>query len=363
VSDSNGDYSFRQVEEGNYEIEASAEGFVSQTYGPDTSPEVIFQPIRASTRLTGIDFRLQREAVIRGVVINATGQPIAAGIPIAAVRKEKRSNGSERLFPASETKTNENGEFVLKKLSPGSYLVCVNGPHGYNAAADAGGWYRETWYRNASSENGADQIPLQEGEERRDIRIKVERERRYRVVVWPFGPEGEPQHDSYDIHLLGRSHLSSRQADGSYVIPDVPPGQYKLASTAWSGSRYIGAGDTAFDISHNDVTVHVRVGGLGSVSGIVKWLGTASGSLTDVMIGIGSQEGAAQGRNLSADGHFTFASVLPGRYEFRLLKNPTDAILRTVRCGGTPVTEDSPLQIGDRQKIADCELLLESAHH
>lgn len=355
-----GEYRFQGVKAETYTVRASADGFVWHTYRRDESPEGVFQTIDESTRLRGIDFRLQREAVIRGVVTNVAGQTVGAGIHVAAVRKEKRQDGGDRFFPASEATTESDGKFVLKKLEAGSYFVCVNGPHGYNAARDADGWYRETWYRDKPSENGAIQIPLREGEEHDDVRINVERETRYRVIVWPSGPDGAPGADTYSLWLQGYSHTYSREADGSYVIPDVPPGHYRLASTARSGDQYVGAGDTTFDVSHGDVTVHVRAGGLGKISGIVKWAGMSGPDLTKLMIGIESQEGAGQGSKIGSDGSFGFSRVLPGHYEFRLLKNPGDEVIRSIRCGGATVTNELPLELGDRQNVADCILTVES---
>jgi hypothetical protein len=62
-------------------------------------------------------------------------------------------------------------------------------------------------------------VALKEGEERNDIRITVERERRDRVIVWPFGREGNPKPERYDVTIEGRSHTYTQEANGSYVIP------------------------------------------------------------------------------------------------------------------------------------------------
>jgi hypothetical protein len=77
-----------------------------------------------------------------------------------------------------------------------------------------------------------------------------------------------------------------------------------------------------------------------------------------VMIGIQSHEGAAQGSDVDSAGHFTFGRVLPGGYEFKLLKNPAGILLRSVRCSGAEVTPDTPLRVSDSQKVKDCEALL-----
>jgi hypothetical protein len=360
IADGHGDYQFLQgVEDGTYEIAASAEGFVSQTYRRDATPEGEFQRVGESTRLRGVDFRLKREARIRGVLTHATGEPAGAGISVIAVRKEKQENGPDQLRPSTWAKTDASGRFALTKLPSGTYFVCVNGPNGFGAIPDARGWYRETWYGSSRSAQEAIPVALQGGEERNDVRITVEREKRYRVIVWPFGPEGDPKPDSYDVTIEGRSHPYTQEANGSYVIPGVPVGHYRLIGIAWSDAGYLGEGDMGFEVTDADVTLHLPVGGLGEIQGIVKPDETPGKvpTGTGLRIGIESQEGAAQGRDVNA-GHFLFGRVLPGRYKFKLLKKPPGAVLLGVHCGGAQVTPDSPLRVGDRQKVADCEVLV-----
>jgi hypothetical protein len=74
------------------------------------------------------------------------------------------------------------------------------------------------------------------------------------------------------------------------------------------------------------------------------------------MLGIESQEVAAQGSDVDAVGHFMFGRVLAGGYEFKLTK-PVGVVLRSVRCGGEEVTPDSPLRVGDSQKVTGFEVL------
>jgi hypothetical protein len=357
-TDRDGEYHFQSVRDGVFLIEASAEGFVRQTHRRDDSPEGEFQSFDSSTRLRGVDFQLKREAVIRGLVTDIEGKPAGSDVAVAAVRKEKLHNGSERLVPESQAKTDVSGQFVLRGLPAGSYFVCVNGPDGYNAARNTVGWYRETWYGNVPSKEGAIEVPLTEGQEQGGVRITVEREQRYRVVVWPSGPEGGPKPDRYDLILTKRNHSSIQQADGSYVIPDMPAGHYTLVSTAWSGVQYVGQGETSFDVSNSDVSVQLQLGGLGEIGGSVKVEGIPDAVLSGVIISIESDEGAAKARHVDAGGRFTFDRVLPGKYLFRLLGEPSNIALRSVRCGGAQVTKDSSLRVGDRQIIMDCELVL-----
>jgi hypothetical protein len=359
ITDKNGEYQFVQIVKADaYRIRASAEGFVGQTYSRDGTAEGQLQRIDATTQLRGIDFRLNREAIIRGVLADAEGKSVGVGISVTAVRKEEREKGTVRLRVANSAKTDAGGRFVLTKLESGTYFVCVNGPNGLNSFPDAGGWYRETWYGNVGSAKDAKVLMLKEGEEQNDIRIAVEREQRYRVNVWPSGPEDQANPDRYSVHIEGRSHSSRREPDGSYVIPGIPPGRYRLVSVAWLGSEYQGEGDITFDVTNADVTLHLVVGGLGEIQGAVKSDDPQAKIPSGVMIGIESHEGAAQGSDVDAAGHFTFGRVLPGSYEFKLLKNPAGVVLRSITCRGAVVTPDTPLRIGDREKVKDCEVFL-----
>lgn len=201
-------------------------------------------------------------------------------------------------------------------------------------------------------------VVLAEAEERNDIRITVQREQRYRVIIWPSGPEDQPKPERYAVSIEGRSHSSKGHAGGPYVIPGIPPGHYKLVGIAWAETEYLGEGDMNFDVTDEDVTLHLRVGGLGEIQGDVKQDDTAGSVPAGVMVGIESQEGAAQGSDVDAAGHFRFGRVLPVGYEFKFLKKPAGLVLRSVRCDGAEVTPDSPLRVGDRQKVTDCEVLI-----
>ncbi len=350
TTNSNGEYRFPEVREGSYLIEASRDGFVSLPYKRNV-PEGVFQRFDSSTRLAGVDFRLNHEAVISGTVTNSEGQPVAA-VSVAVVPREP--NGSVHSLPLRGVKTDSGGHFVFKGLPASAYFVCVNGPHGFNAFPSAGVWYRERWFRNAYSSEAAVPITVTEGEEHGGVLMTVEREKRFNVIVWPSGPDGTAKPDRYDVMLEHRNHSSTRQPDGSYLIPAIPAGHYTLVSTAWSGTQYVGQGESSFDVNDQDVNVHLQVGGLGQIEGQVKSAGAAVAASS--MIRINSDE-AGQSVPIDAQGHFVFPRVLPARYKFKLFPSAPGVVLRSATCDGKEVTDQLLLQVGDRQKVS-CELTL-----
>jgi Carboxypeptidase regulatory-like domain len=350
TTDSNGNYRFEKVREGTYSITASADGFVRQDYKRDATPEGSFLRLTSSNLIQGIDFQLKPEAVIRGTVTDGAGKPVA-DLDVTAVPQRTPIH----LVPSASAKTDANGQFVLKGLPADTYLVCANGPSGYGASKN---WYRETWYGGTASSKGAIPIALKERDEQTGVRIAVEREPRYRIVVWPSGPEGEPPPDRYDVIIQHRNHTSMKQADGSYMIADIPAGHYTLVSTAWSGVQYVGQGEEDFAVSDADVILHVHVGSLGEIGGTVLWDGSPRASSERVLFRIESEEGAVQGVRVDALGHFHVSRVLPGKYRFKALSAAPVAVLRSVQCEGKEVSDDLPLQIGDRGKVLDCKVTL-----
>ena len=354
-TDGNGNYRFDQVLNGTYSITASADGFVSQDYSRDATPESAFLRVDSSTSIHGIDFHLAHEAVIRGAVVDEAGEAVA-NLPVTAVGLQGSDKKTGHV--GALAKTDAFGRFVLRGLPAATYLVCANGPAGYGASSMPNPPYRETWYGGGVSSEGAIPITLKEGDERMRVRIAVAPELRHRVVVWPSGPEGGPAPDRYDVTIEHRSHISMKQADGSYVIPDIPPGHYTLVSTAWLRVQYLGQGEESFDVSDSDVTVNVHLGGLGEIAGTVKWDDAHGASSEKALFEIESEEGAAQGVRVNTQGQFDLTNVLPGKYRFEPFPVGPVAVPRKVHCRGKEVNDNSPLQIGDREKVLDCKVML-----
>ncbi len=259
-TDHNGYYYFQELKPSSYSIGAGADGFVGAEYRRDASLLGGELNLDTSTRFRGIDLRLRREAVIRGSVIDIQGKPVGSGVFVAAVGRDMRAAGSKGLSPISNDYTDKSGRFALRKLPSGSYFVCADGPSGYDGSPpDPGGWYKESWYGDKPSAKGALQVTLKEGGKIDGIEIRVAREKRYRVIVWPKGPQDGSTAESYDFDLLQRDAWEVRHTDGSYVIPNIPPGYYTLVIHAVSRGHYIARAERHFDVVDRDVTLRVNV--------------------------------------------------------------------------------------------------------
>lgn len=344
-TDKDGDYRFENVADYCcYDISASAVGFVSQEYkhqGP--------LHIDPSTHLQGIDFRLMHEAVIRGTVVDENGRPVA-NLPVAALGPPQHRWELEHL--GAWAKTDALGQFVIRGLPPGIYRVCANEIAWYNVSHRPP--YREGWYRDSPSREGAIPIALKEGDERSGLRITVEPETRHQVVVRPSGPLGAKVPVRYEVTLERPHDMSIKQTYGNYSFPDLPPGRYSLTTTAWGPVQYLGKNEKVIDLTDSDITVHMRLGGPGEIAGTVKWTGASVEPAAKALFTIESEDGVIQEVRVNARAHFVVSKVIPGNYLFISSPDASAApVPRDVQCSGKKVSDRSPLQIGDSQKVLD----------
>jgi len=360
MTDPNGEYAFKFAGSDAYHVTASAEGFVSSLYASALTPVGLDSQKGQSSTGTSLDFRLMHEAVIRGVVLNAEGKPIGAGVRLMAVGGEKFPVPGFSAVNATTT-TDANGQFTLRGLPPAIYSVRVDRRVTSPTAGiviGRPGDLEQIWVGHAISSDG--NLTLQAGEAENDIRITVKPAKHYNVVVWPSGPEGFPVPAYYQVELHGWT-TAQKQADGSYLIPNIPAGRYTLISTAWlDGNPWTeGQGMTNFEVLNTDVTLHVNVGGIGKIHGVVKWEGAPAPLLESLRIGIQALEGQGGGSvHPDLNGNFWLQRVLPGRYVFRLDNEPSGTVWRSAICNGAEVKISAPLRVGDSQQLTDCEIAL-----
>jgi len=114
VTDGTGDYYFKYAESRPYWVTASMDGFIKAYYQSNLlSGGMGPQREDSLASRNGVNSRLVREAVIRGVVVNAEGRPMGAGVRVMAIM-----GGSQRLPPQGSLYesgvTDKEGKFTLK---------------------------------------------------------------------------------------------------------------------------------------------------------------------------------------------------------------------------------------------------------
>lgn len=121
-SGSEGTFAFSDVARGRYMITARKPGFFTRaevTRGNDWSDSLTTVPYEGD-----VTVKVFPEAIIYGEVKNEAGDPVE-GITVGVQRWET-TNGHRQLQPSGESTTDDEGNFRISELTPGSYYVSFN---------------------------------------------------------------------------------------------------------------------------------------------------------------------------------------------------------------------------------------------
>lgn len=130
LTDSEGNFSLRDLVPGSYRLNASAPGFVSSN-----DPADLTNVYHLGDTAT---LNLVKGGVITGRVTTSTGEPVVA-VPVSALRvRDADGKAVPQGFGGRPSFTDDNGVYRIYSLQPGSYLVVTNGPgFSFSGAATA----------------------------------------------------------------------------------------------------------------------------------------------------------------------------------------------------------------------------------
>jgi hypothetical protein len=126
TTDSDGRYSFANLEPAKYTVTADLTGFNMLSLGGDGEPTAVDVQPRGCAVVNVIMRRTWRGS-IAGRVIRSNGEPAPDGIDLTLIQLENR-DGNERsnfLFGA-DVSTGERGEYSFHEVAPGRYKIVMN---------------------------------------------------------------------------------------------------------------------------------------------------------------------------------------------------------------------------------------------
>ncbi len=399
TTDDQGRFAFNTLPDGRFTLSASKPGHISGAYG-QRRPGRPGTPIQlAAGQRLQVQIQLWRGGVLTGTLLDEHGEAIP-GTPVRALRFMMQ-NGERTLQSAGNGQTDDRGVYRIYGLQPGDYLVNAtprntSGPDverlqteiralteriqatpGATAedaraaltrlnilqSADPGGddgssGYAPVYYPGTTAPAGATTVSLGPGEEKSgiDFQYQVVPIARIEGIVTglpsPQGVQITLVNTGFDVPGAGTGNARVDQ-QGTFRIPNVPPGQYRLiarANVAADGQNTRGAGpgrggmlpggprmggpgsqqtrlwataDVSVDGRNVSNVVLTLQPGM-SVTGRVAFEGalpippdlsrvrvTLSPVQTPGVSGNVSMPASAQ---VDSDGRFTIASVTPGRY-------------------------------------------------
>ena len=392
TTDDQGRYVFDHLPAGSYALAASKGAYLSISYGaPKPGMPGSSVTLAEGETFTAKPIALWRGAVIAGRLTDRYGQPAANGS--VDVNQVVVVNGERRLRTGSRTygMTNAHGEYRIYGLLPAEYVVSsAPPPQAVQAETTPAelAWatrgtgqvppparvftYAPTMFPGTADAAGGVIITLGRGEQRLGVDFAMQLVPVSRVSGKVTGPDGQPVPGLTVLcsaknpsPLLPPSGLpiSRTSADGSFVCPQLTPGQYTLAARArvpvtatlgpplWALAEVTVAGQ---DISN----VVLRMQNGQQISGAVVSRATGSSANLDptrVQVRLEAGAGAVSLSSgapgtIGTDGSLKIDGVVPARYRVTGTA-PAGWFMQSAMLAGKDVA-DVPFDIGVGQDIA-----------
>jgi hypothetical protein len=240
-TDDDGRFELTEMESGNWHIAASKTGYSTQQFGQRRP----FEPSRAlvvasGTRATA-DFALFRAAAISGRIFDEYGEPLAAArVDVLRARLIQKKRYLQRIGEGDLT--DDTGSFRIHSLPPGEYFVTASlrvAP----AESVVQTTYSPTYYPGTGNFAEAQRVLLEPGSDA-VVDFPVLPYRTARVSGTVLDASGSPA-DAF-LNLASEAGElgvplgigGATQPDGTFTLPEVPPGTYTLIAELKGGTSF-----------------------------------------------------------------------------------------------------------------------------
>ena len=387
-TDAQGNFEFRDLPAGRWDLSASKAGFVTMRFG-QRRPFEAGRPIEVADAevVEKVTLALPRGAAIVGRIVDEFGDPVATA-RVQALRYQT-TQGTRRLQPVGvNAQTDDTGAFRLYGLMPGDYFVSASlRTLPVDTPDDSGTNYAPTYYPGTGSVMEAQRITLGVGEEA-SVSFGLMAVRTARVSGTVLNSMGAAlangmvvltaadQAGPLQITFGGNNRI---RPDGSFILTNIAPGSYTLMATnagpgAGFGFGGRGGGGPAPDIELGTLPVTVANEDLSGITLVTGPGGTLSG---DVVAAQGSGKlnpdgiqvmtqpfppggglGPLGGRpaRVGADGMFTATGIFGTRL-VRVNGLPQGWILDSVTVAGMDVT-DTPFDFGTGEEVKNARIVV-----
>ena len=282
VTDDAGRFEFTGIPGGIYSIMVSPRhGYVR----PQRPPVIDVEEGKEAT----IAIKLERTGVITGRVHDDSGEPLVRA-RVNALRREPSAGGRLMSTGMGDT-TDDLGQFRLFDLPPGQYFV--NGADSNQFSFSSGGpnsptppavGYAPTYFPGSASVGGARAITVKSAQETPGIDFSLVRVAMGRITGTVRNSAGQVLTTQVHVSLSPRAEDAAGfnrgagiRPDGTFMIGEVPPGEYYVVASTSSGEGPNAPREGAYlpvDVNGGDVSVDIRTNSGATVRGHVLIEGT-----------------------------------------------------------------------------------------
>lgn len=244
-----GEFEIRDLPPGRYTITASRSGYLAFEYAqkrPGERGKTL--ELSEGEAMVGIDIALPRAGVISGRVIDENSEAVPR-VSVWVMRQEF-FRGRRRLVPVSGgVRTDDTGQYRATGLAPGEYVVLATLGETWTAGGETKQvlGYAPTFFPATASATEAQRVKIAAGKEAPNVDIALIASPAATISGTARRSDGTPLAGAsvgLTQMMIGPTSSSfsgitsaSVDADGSWRLRDVPPGEYHLEVSAVDRSR------------------------------------------------------------------------------------------------------------------------------
>jgi hypothetical protein len=328
LTDGEGRYELTELAAGSYTVSATKPNYVRTSWGEQRVEGPGKRIVVADgQRLASIDLVLRRGGVITGKIVDEFGDPIS-DVFVSAMRYQY-TQGSRRLMSVGRgSPTNDIGDYRVYGLPPGQYVISatlrsVMGPGMEN---DRTG-YAATLYPGTANVAEAQRLSIAPGQTIANINLALLPIQTAKVSGTALDVNGRPLANAMIMvmqrigTMFAGGPASPVRADGTFMIPNLTPGDYTLRVNS-AGGESASADITVTGADLTDVVLAVTKPSLvrGRIVFTESATATAPPAATSIDLGASRESSLGQGTwtpaRIESDGTFEL-SVAPGRVQLR----------------------------------------------
>jgi hypothetical protein len=245
-TDLDGRYELTDLPAGRYALRVNRSGYLALRYGqrrplePGKSIQVADKQL-----VDNVDFSLPRMGLITGRVLDEFNEPIE-GVNVFALRL-MYFNGRRQFVPTGgggpQVRTDDAGQYRLLGLAPGTYLVRASTRETWTVnrrdEKQVMG-YAPTYFPGTTRLTEARRVNVGLGKETSNTDLALVAGKAAKVSGTAFDSHGRPftnvivreEVRGDGFASFGQAGSATVAADGTFAIPNIPPGDYILAAAS-----------------------------------------------------------------------------------------------------------------------------------
>jgi protocatechuate 3,4-dioxygenase beta subunit len=259
-----GRYEIKDLPAGRYTITVNRSGYLRLRYG-QRRPLEAAKPLQLADKQTveNVDFTLPRMSVISGRVFDESSDPVE-GANVFALRT-MWFEGKRRLVPAGNASTDDAGQFRIRSLSPGTYVLRANMNDTWTVTengVDQTFGYVPTYQPTASDPGAARRVVVGIGQEIGNADVFLVPGRAVTVSGTAFDSHGRPiagqsltlgqETRGPEMAMFFGGYSGRVNGDGTFSIKNVVPGDYVIRART-AGEKGTEAMSMAVTVGFADV--------------------------------------------------------------------------------------------------------------